>query len=591
MTHKRIIMKIKYEGNKIMNDIYNIIKKFSCRDTKFIILYLLQNIFSFFYNVVLLSFPLICFIFTDNGQAVGISFLCIIISSIVNKFMKVWFDFYLENKIVELDGDVLYQLHAIPYETFEDIEKKNKIDNIIFSIKNQRAVNNFFENLSFFVQNIFQIFILLFIMTQIHYLFGIICLLELLLNYLILKWNRKNETVFYEKIIEDNRKMGYYTKMVTETENIKDLFVYNGIQLMKQKVLNYLSDSTNLLRSLMKKMGRYDALVASSHKLIIMFIYLIALYIYFIRRDYLSLIFMVISCISAFGSVSTAMLKYGFETFQMAHFLIPYIDLLKKTNLYSEKTNTMQLDMNNKNVIEFRKVSYKYPKTEKWIVKDLSFVIKDGEFVSIVGDNGAGKSTILKLLLGLLKPTFGEIYIKGVNIAKFNENQIFSILNVIFQDFVIFPDTLEENILLGRNYKQQDYENLIKKLGLDTIRNDSIIGLQYSMSAIELSGGQNQKIAIARALVGCNECLIMDEPTAALDPIIEKYLLENVLKYVGSKTKIIISHRLSTCVISDKILLIQDGKVTEVGTHMDLMDLNGVYSQMFKIQKELYYGK
>lgn len=256
----------------------------------------------------------------------------------------------------------------------------------------------------------------------------------------------------------------------------------------------------------------------------------------------------------------------------------------------SEKFNS-----NNDYSIEFKNVSFKYPNTDCYVLKDISFKIQEGEKLSLVGVNGSGKTTLIKLLCRFYEPTEGSISIGGVDIRKYNLNDYNKLLGVVFQDFKLFSFSIKENVSMG---EQEDSDNIVsclEKSGLlDKIKGlmlgvDTSVYKDFDENGIEFSGGEGQKLAIARALYKDSPIMILDEPTASLDPIAEYEILKKILSVSQGKTSIIISHRLSATRHTDKIAVIDKGVLVEFGTHNDLMNIeNGVYKEMFLIQKSNY---
>lgn len=246
--------------------------------------------------------------------------------------------------------------------------------------------------------------------------------------------------------------------------------------------------------------------------------------------------------------------------------------------------------------IEFKDVWFRYPGTEKDILKGLSFKIHSGEKASIVGENGEGKSTMIKLLLGLFTPDKGEILVGGKNLHDYPLSVRTKMFGPIFQDFPRYSITLKENIGIG-NIDQINNEEKIKQAAIKAKVHgfaekfkkdyDTLLGRDFE-GGVDISGGQWQRIAIARAFMGDKPILLLDEPTSQLDPIAEADLYSEFAAMVENKTAIFITHRLGSTMITDRILVIHDGKIAEVGTHKELMQMDGIYSRMFNAQKQWY---
>lgn len=242
--------------------------------------------------------------------------------------------------------------------------------------------------------------------------------------------------------------------------------------------------------------------------------------------------------------------------------------------------------------IEFKNVHFSYPGIDEEVLKGISFKIEHGQCTALVGVNGAGKSTIIKLLCGLYKPTAGEILIGGMDISDLTESELNKVCTVVFQDFGKYELTLRENVALGNVSLMQDDEKL--RMALKTanfcegdIALDQKLGHLFE-NGRELSGGQWQKVAIARTLLSASDFLVMDEPTAALDPVAESRMYDTFTELTKGRGTVIISHRLASAKMADKIVVVEGGKVVEAGSHMFLMGKHGKYAEMFEMQRAWY---
>lgn len=246
--------------------------------------------------------------------------------------------------------------------------------------------------------------------------------------------------------------------------------------------------------------------------------------------------------------------------------------------------------------ILFNNVSFAYPNSTKMILKNINICISKGQKVSLVGHNGAGKSTIIKLLLRLYDPTEGEILLNGRNIKEYNIYQYRELFGSIMQDFNIYGMSIADNILMKKtdefdintvNFALQEsglYDDIVKfSNGIN-----SILTKEFEDNGQILSGGQSQKIALARAFASNSKILILDEPSSALDPIAENLIWENIIKLSNSKIAFFISHRLSASKLAGSIYVIDNGSVIENGTHDQLINLKGAYFKMYSVQAENY---
>lgn len=234
--------------------------------------------------------------------------------------------------------------------------------------------------------------------------------------------------------------------------------------------------------------------------------------------------------------------------------------------------------------IEFSNVSFKYPGTEKTVLHDLSFKINKDKVTAIVGENGAGKSTIIKLVAGLYEPTEGSVRISNMNPYSMSNEDISNELSIVFQDFKNYEISLRDNILFG---KAGDISEDLRLLELDKYSEDTNIG-KLEEDGVHLSGGENQKLALARAIQKKSDFLIFDEPTASMDPMVEAKMYDNILKVLKSRGAIIITHRLVLSKLADDIIVLGDGRIVERGSHDELMNRGGIYKQMYDEQSGWY---
>jgi ATP-binding cassette subfamily B protein len=248
--------------------------------------------------------------------------------------------------------------------------------------------------------------------------------------------------------------------------------------------------------------------------------------------------------------------------------------------------------------IEFRNVSFRYPDTKEYILKNFSFVLMEKKHYAIVGVNGAGKTTLTKLLLGLYKDYEGEILINNKELKAYRNTQLKAYFNVVYQDFARYSLSIQENIELGdtESTNKASVEEAIHTMGLNKLieelpeGRETVIGKE-SGKGVDLSGGQWQKVAIARAMVSRAQVTILDEPTAALDPVAESEVYHMFDTISKGKTTLFITHRLGAARLADEIIVINNGRVEEKGSHNELINKNCRYAEMFLAQRSWYDEK
>ncbi|RRR65384.1 MAG: ABC transporter ATP-binding protein [Candidatus Viridilinea halotolerans] len=246
--------------------------------------------------------------------------------------------------------------------------------------------------------------------------------------------------------------------------------------------------------------------------------------------------------------------------------------------------------------IEFRNVSFRYPDREEWALRDVSLVVRPGEKLALVGANGAGKTTLIKLLTRLYDPTEGQILLDGVDLREYDLTALRQSIGVIFQDFVRYQVSARENIGFGQIEQlanEPRIQSAAERGGADEMiaglpeGYDTILGRWFEKGA-ELSGGQWQKIALGRAFMRDSEVLVLDEPTAALDAEREYEIFQRFRELTAGRIAFLISHRFSTVRMADRIIVIEQGQLSESGTHVELLALDGTYARLFNMQAEGY---
>ncbi len=245
---------------------------------------------------------------------------------------------------------------------------------------------------------------------------------------------------------------------------------------------------------------------------------------------------------------------------------------------------------------EFRNVSFHYPGSDRLILEGLDFHLRPGERVALIGENGQGKTTIVKLITRLYDPTEGEILLDGVDLREYSLEDLYREIGVIFQDFMRYEMTARENIAVGRIEQLQDLD-LIRAAAHKSMADEVIaklyggyeqmLGRRFN-EGVDLSGGEWQRLALARAYLRDAQLLVLDEPTAALDARSEAEVFERFSELTQAKMALFISHRFSTVRMADRIVVLADGRIAEDGDHRRLMALGGRYAELFELQAASY---
>ncbi len=277
----------------------------------------------------------------------------------------------------------------------------------------------------------------------------------------------------------------------------------------------------------------------------------------------------------------------------------PYYDAVEEFCSIPNYNNTSvkKLEKKRNHTITFQNVSFRYAGTSNDALKNINITIEPGKKYSIVGENGAGKTTFVKLLTRMYRPTEGSILLDGMNIENIDYEDYMSVFSSVYQDFKLFSFTVKENIALSKsdNTPDKTVNAIIHQVGLDKRMESLEKGIDTDIyktfsdnNCFEPSGGEAQKIAMARAIFKNSPIMILDEPASALDPRAENELYENFHSITNEKTAIYISHRLTSCRLSDTIFVFQEGKIIEQGSHEELMDHGTVYKELYEMQAKYY---
>lgn len=291
---------------------------------------------------------------------------------------------------------------------------------------------------------------------------------------------------------------------------------------------------------------------------------------------------------SVMTAVTSAMNFYG-----ALKMVAPFGEYMNLPSVLSQGSEPVP-ELTGEDAVVFDHVSFTYPRAAEPTLKDLCFTIKRGERLAVVGENGAGKTTMIKLLLRLYEPDEGTIYLGGRDIRTMSREETLKQFAVVFQDFKLLAFSVKENICIGPDGDEERLHEVLRKLDLDKVMESTPHGAETSVyrlfdeEGVEFSGGERQKMAIARALYKDSPIVVMDEPTAALDPIAEAEIYGHLNQLVEHKTALFISHRLSSCKFCDRVAVFENGGVTQCGSHKELMAQEGLYRRMFAAQARYY---
>lgn len=406
------------------------------------------------------------------------------------------------------------------------------------------------------------------------------------------KVNEAQQKVF-DKTPAINKFYYYIYQAITERKYAKEIRLYNGTDVVSEKALEnakILNEMDNECAGTQTKWGILGGVLSSlSYGFSYCWLGVLAIQ----GEITISEFVLCVTALETFTNHCLApIIKNVQDLVMKCNFMSAFIDFINIEN--EEFMGELEVHPEQFESIEFEHVYFKYPGCENYTLEDISFSVQKGECISLVGLNGAGKSTIVKLLCRLYDVTSGEIRVNGKNITSYKYLDYIRIMAVVFQDFKLFSYSIQENVTLGNEMGEFNGDYLYQICGIKEWieqlekKDQTLLYKNYDNEGVEPSGGQAQKLAIARALHQDSPIVILDEPTAALDPISEYEIYNKFSELVKNRTAFYISHRLSSCKFCNRIIVINDKRIEEIGNHDELMNRKGLYARMFQSQAQWY---
>ncbi|MEM3369655.1 MAG: ABC transporter ATP-binding protein [Candidatus Micrarchaeia archaeon] len=578
-------------------------------DKKMTMILLLLILFSGFIGIIL---PYVFQIIIDtiisgkdfsimNGITIGIiGFLIVymilrIVQKLLQNLRRIMIKLYSQKIELYTSSALMEKISSLDAAYFENPQYHEVLQKAKSSL--WQIPNFMFESSSLLIQFVNTVLILI-LLLNFNWITAALILLSTLPILLIGIETSKLQWGAYSSTSPINRKASYYNHLLT-----RDITTIMEIKLFKLK--EYFM---NKYRKLLMKNYDKQLNLAKNEFRNFMLINVIetiftALAAWIVINEYLngkitigqftfywSLVFQMIGYA---GSLVEQIYTLDYE----ASYLTPMLKLMELKNLIKEPKKPKPFPKKLKHGIEFKNVTFYYPGSKKPVLENFNLFIKAGENIALVGENGAGKTTIVKLLLRMYDVNSGEILIDGINIKEFSKDDLYKNMGVIFQDFKRYEATVEENIWYGdveRGIEYREIHEAAEKSGAwDFVKYlpkkyKTHLGKTLKKEGTEISVGQWQKISLARAFYRNAQILCLDEPTASMDAKSEYLLFQKFKELTKSKTTILISHRFSTVKMADKIFLIERGKIIESGNHAELMKMKGKYAKFYNMQKSAF---
>ncbi|MCI8332686.1 MAG: ABC transporter ATP-binding protein [Clostridiales bacterium] len=518
----------------------------------------------------------------------------ILVLPVLNYFINVFLNYQLKKvtQQIELGIDINFYKHimTMDYEVYENPDIQINKSRSLSALSKVWSVSDILFGF------ITQIISLLTVILVISFLNPVLLILVVFFSILFSIIKKKvNKSLFTldQKGSEIDRRMWGVTYMLDQQDYAKEIRLFNMPDLLLNEYKRVKEESIDLNMDYLKKQN-----VPNNYNSFLELVQNIFIYIY--------LVFNVVKKSMPIGNFAIYLSYYGKLEGVLKGFLSSFLELAQISLNVDELNQFMKLpkkihdsgnlhpNYSKGSIIEFRNVSFKYPGSDIYALKNVNISIDSNEKLCIVGPNGAGKSTFIKLLTRLYSPTEGIILLNGRNIAEYDAEEYMRLFSPVFQDFVKYYFSIGINIALTADYDVNKLDRIMRQCHLDSLIQklpkgyDTQVSKWIDPEGIEPSGGENQRIAIARALYNEGKIYILDEPTAALDPNAEYEIYMQFNNMIIDKCAILVTHRLSAVQLADKVAVFNNGQIAEYGTHAELYAKGGIYTEMFDKQAQFY---
>ena len=513
---------------------------------------------------------------------------CLLVTTSVNLYLDTYMNKYsglLQFKIVRFVNEKIMDLN------YEDLENP-EILNLFEKGKSGFGIETIFSQFVSIASSILSLFGYITILLTFNWMMLIIVLLVVVINLFCNRMKHKYYYQMSEEAAPHNRRFGYIGTLLFDFSYAKEIKINNLSRFMLNKYDDIINSFKKIFTKVYNKLFIYTGMTSIASLLQTFFLYSIVGYAAVNKIISIGDFSMYISSIS---TVSGVMIGIVTNMLSISQSLKYTTDMRTFFELERKIDNGGLTEFDHSHVkIEFENVSFKYPGTDRYVLQNISFTVDHGEKISIVGKNGSGKTTLIKLILRLYEPTEGRILLNGRNISEYDYKEYLEMFAPILQDYKVFAFTLKENIVFDREYDEERLIRILEESGLgDKLKTlpDGVmtpIYKQFEENGVEFSGGENQKVAIARAIYKDSPVILLDEPTANLDPIAEFDIYSLIYNMLENKTSFFISHRLASCRFCNRIFMIDDGRLIGDGNHDELMQSCSLYNEMFTKQAEFY---
>lgn len=502
------------------------------------------------------------------------------------------YETYLLNNKMGFLSELFRKKMKLDYAYIESAEGQNKYENALMSILNDNSgIPGMISLIGPVMGNVLGLVVNLIVLSEFNWYIVIVLIITAIIHLFIAAKIRVRQNTLREPAAESAKQLNYMFHYVVETTSAREIKVFS----MQSWLQNTIDHIIQMRLAIANKSTSYNFYLAFSDSFMLIirdaFAYFVTIYAVFANQIEVwefVLYFGLIACVSTyFTELSNNLASLGQKNME----IITYREFVDKKC----SDTGMELNKNEKIRIELKDVSFKFKEDGPYILKDINLTLDGNEKIALVGENGAGKSTLVKIICGLYKPTTGKVLVNGIDLEKIKLSDYQKFLATAFQDTYVLPMSIGENIAFEEATSDvEEIRKCLKMAGLDGELLDETKPLTKMLfpNGIVPSGGQEQKIVLARVayklIYGKAQVLILDEPTAAMDAISEKNFYEKYINLAKDKNCILISHRLKSTSFCDSIIVMENGKIIERGTHESLMQGDTHYKSMYQIQSSYY---
>lgn len=517
--------------------------------------------------------------------------MALLIISYLNQVFAAYDKIHTEVIFAKVTEELLHKSATLDLSYFDDTASYDKYNRAFSNCCN--VINGINRAVSSFVTAIANIILISQLLAWMNPFMFVMITLSISINLIINNRLKKRDYELSKKLSEKNKQLNYIYRLFYLPHYIKEIktnrlesFIFNKKQGFNKASIDLVTQNANGKLPFTLSLTTINVVESS----------IVALYFGFSVMAKQIAMSQYFTYVNAYSQLKNTILNLSAvynQLYSNSLFAEDYIDFLN-----TDQHKTLNLDgqiLDTVACIEFRDVSFHYPNTTSLALNHVSFSISAGESVAIVGRNGAGKTTIIKLLLRLYEPTSGEIHINGTNIKEYNTESLRNTICALFQDYALFAFSIRDNIELGKTEPPDCIWSALEQVELKDKVNtlphayDTPITSQLYADGIELSGGESQKLAISRIYARNAQVIAMDEPTSSLDPKSEFTLYQQILNTTKPNAiVIIVSHRLTLTYKMSKIIVLEHGRVKEQGTHSELVNRKGIYKELYDMQATKY---